>query len=156
VAISDDEDAAPKGKITIGAPTAVRSCKFTTPALGFAAFGACTAIENLANYCGRPLEVDAEGCCSSLGGTVSTICTPSCNDKEITATLTLTKSLCDIKFKASEEVALTKSDCGSDDQFVKIKVEIEKSGADGEYEITVSGSFCSCCSGGKGEPDGVE
>lgn len=145
VTLSDDADAEPKGKLNIKGSTS--DCYFDTGSDGEAIFGAGASIAQLSSQCQS--HVNPADCCASLGG----VLVSGCDDKEITATLTLPKSLCDIKFKASEEVALTKSDCGSDDPFVKVKVEIEKSGTDGEYEITVSGSFCSCCGGTKTEPE---
>ena len=160
IAVSFDENAtAASGEITIDEASGCRSCYYPENSVGaILAAGGQVGVSTAPAVC-VPGDSGGSGdnstLCADRGGTCypSAGCSESCDDKEITATLTLPKSLCDIKFKASEEVALTKSDCGSDDPFVKIKVEIEKSGTDGEYEITVSGSFCSCCGGTKTEPE---
>jgi hypothetical protein len=142
VSLSSDSSAQPKGKINI-ASSAAGSCYFDTGSDGEAIFGASATQAQLSSQC--QAHVDPADCCASLGGTIAS----GCDDKEIKATLTLPKSLCDIKFKASDETKLEGTECGGAEPYVKVKVEIEKSTTvEGEYEIKVSGSFCSCCGAG--------
>lgn len=163
VSLSSDPDAQPEGKISIGAPTKYRSCLFLADSPGFNSFSdnpaaadVCVPIVdgNKAPGIGVGIGIDESGC-TDLGGTLqyNEDCATNCDEKEVSASLTLPQSLCDIEFEAGDQ-ELTPVSCGGDTK-PTISVSIVKSDA-GKYKIDVTGTYCDCCNESAATVDGVE
>lgn len=149
VSLSDDTSAEAGGSLSLGAPnTAYKGCYFDPmPETNFE--GLCVQI-------GEPGGPDTAEECRNISGTPCydadcTNCKAGCDDKEISGTLTLPQSLCEVEFESGQaELTPIKCETGTKPQ---ISVAIAKNSDNGKYKITVSGTYCDCCGGATAETD---